>query len=263
MICVRRLLFSCCLAAGFKGMAQQSMSKADKQQPYSFLVTAKLHSTGHSPYSGIYLNHHANAEVGLLYKYGQSGAFISKNVDFVDVHSGVNFTTIGIFKSFQLSESFKLTPYLGYFFKQSHSFMDENSDMWACIVARFTINRWLAYENTALLGNLIRHYSNASLANRMNVILLIGKFKLDAYAWYNHSFNSGPHFLSTSLALTSPDWVISKTISARVQVAMMQQISNEKPDGCMKRGGLISLIVPMNLSMNERARHSPGASKNN
>lgn len=263
MICVRRLLFSCCLAVGLKGMAQQSVSKADKQQPYSFLLTAKLHSTGHSPYSGIYLNHHANAEIGALYKYRQSGAFISKNVDFADVHSAINFTTIGIFKSFHLSESVKLTPYLGYFFKQSHSFMDDNSDMWACVVARFTINRWLAFENTALLGNLIRHYSNASLANRMNAIVLIGKFKLDAFAWYNHSFNSQPHFLSTSLAITSPDWVITQTISARMQVAVMQQISNEKPDGCMSRGGLISLIVPMNLSMDKGGRHLPDTLKNN
>jgi hypothetical protein len=261
MVSVCRLLFSCCLVVGFKGMAQQSVSKADKQ-PYSLSLTAKLHSTGHSIYSGIYLNHNANAEIGLSYKYKQIGAFINKNVDFADVHSSINFTTIGVFKSFQLSESIKLMPYMGYFFKQSHSFMDDNSDAWTCVVVRFKINRWLVLENTTLLGNLIRHHSKASLANRMNALILIGKFKLDAYVWYTHSLNNGPHFVSASLAITSPDWVITQSISARVQIAVLQQISNEKPDGCMYRGGLISLIVPIDLSMNNGDRHSPDISKN-
>ena len=185
---ISRLLLSCCLALGFKCIAQQPESKADKEQPYSLLLTAKFHSTGHSPFSGSYFNHHPNGEIGLTFKTKLIGAFINKNVDFADVHSSINYTTIGIFKSFQLNESLKLTPYIGYFFKQSHSFMDDNSDAWTCVVATFTINRWLVIENSTLLGNLIRHYSKASLANRVNADILIGKFKLDAYAWYTHSF---------------------------------------------------------------------------
>jgi len=255
-MCVCRLLFACCMVIGIDGIAQQSVSKADSQQPYSLVLTAKFHSTGHSPYSGVYLNHNANAEIGLVYKYNQIGAFINKNVDFADIHSAINFTTIGIFKSFQPSGSLRLTPYVGYFFKQSHSFMDDNSDVWTCVVVNFTINRWLALENTTLLGNLIRHHSNASLANRLNAAILIGKFKLDAYAWYTHSLKSAPHFVSSSLAITSPDWVITPSISARVQVAMMQQISNEKPEGAMRHGGLVSVIVPINLAMNNSDTHS-------
>jgi hypothetical protein len=259
---VRHLLFSCFLAVGFKSIAQESVSRVGKQQSYSLLLTTKLHSTGHSPYSGFYLNHHVNAEIGLLYKYKQAGAFINKAVDIADVHSDINFSTIGIFRTFKLSESLKLTPYMGYFLKQSHSFMDDKSDMWVCAVVSLAINRWLALENTTLVGNLIRHHSQASLANRMNAAIQIGKFKIDAYAWYTHSLNRGPHFISTSLAITSPDWVITKAISARIQVAVMQHVSNEKPNGCMHRGGLISLIVPIDLSMNNIDTDSPDVSKN-
>ena len=223
------------------------MSKADNEQPYSLLLTGKFHSAGHSPFSGTYFNQNPNAEIGLSFKNAAMGAFINKNVDIADIHSSINYTSIGIFKSFPLGESVKLTPYLGYFFKQAHSLMDDNSDAWTCVVARFTINRWLVLENTTLVGNLIRHYSNASLANRINVQTLIGKFKLDTYVWYTHSLKSERHFVSGSLAITSPDWVITQSISARVQVAVMQQISNERPDGCMYRGALISLIVPVNL----------------
>jgi hypothetical protein len=248
MIIAGRLLFSCCLALGFKCIAQQPVSKADKEQPYSLILTAKFHSTGHSPFSGSYFNHHPNGEIGLSVKTKPISAFLNKNVDFADVHSSTNYTTIGILRSFQLNESVTLTPYIGYFFRQSHSFMDDNSDAWTCLVARFTINRWLAIENSTLVGNLIRHYSKASLANRVNATISIWKFKLDAYTWYTHAFNSASHFVSASLAITSPDWTITETISARLQVAVLQQISNEKPEGCMYRGGLISLIVPIDLS---------------
>lgn len=246
---VSGLLFSCCLAIGFKSMAQQPMSKADKR-PYSFLLTTKLHSTGHSIYSGACFNHDPNAEISLSYKYKQIGGFITKNIDVTDMHSFINSTSVGVFRSIRVSESLRLIPYVGYFFRQSYSFMDDKSDMWACVVLRSAVNRGLSIENTILLGNLIRHHSNTSLANRLNAAVLIVKFKLDAYVWYTHSFNNGPHFVSASLAVTSPDWVITRWISAKVQIAILQQISDEKPEDAMHRGGLISIIVPMDLSMN-------------
>jgi hypothetical protein len=256
MIRFGRLLFSCCLALGFESVAQQPVSKAVQERPYSLLLTAKFHSTGHSPFSGSYFNRHSNGEIGLLLKAKSFSAFVNKNVDFVDVHSTINYTTTGIYKTFQLNESVKITPYFGYYFKQTHSFMDDNSDAWTCVVVRITINGWLAVENSTLVGNLIRHCSKASLANRVNATISIGKFKLDGYAWYTHSFNSTSHFVSASLAITSPDWVITNSVSARVQVAVLQQIANEKPYGSMYRGGLISLIIPVDLSANNDEKKS-------
>lgn len=252
MIGAARLLFACCVAFGSKCIAQQPVSKADKEQPYSLLLTAKFHSTGHSPFSGSYFNHHSNGEIGLLFKTRQIGAFINKNVDFADLHSAINYTTVGFYRSIQLNEWVRVTPYIGYFFKQSHSFMDDNSDAWTCVVARITINKWLSVENSTLVGNLIRHYSKASLANRVNATISIWKFKLDAYTWYTHSFNSASHFISASLAITSPDWTITETVSARLQVAMLRQISNERPDDSMSQGGLISLIVPLALPVSQK-----------
>jgi hypothetical protein len=248
-----RWLFSCCLAFGFDGVAQQSVNGIVKEKPYSLLLTLKLHSTGHSPFSGTYINHHPNGELGLLFKYKHVGAFLNKNADFSDGRSGINYTTVGIFKSFVLGKSVKITPYLGYVLKQSYSFIDDNSDAWTCFVLRANITHWLAFENTALFGNLIRHHANASFANRMNAVMSIGKFKVDVYAWYTHSLKSKYPFMSASAAITSPDWIITKSISARVQVAVMQQISSRRPDGCMHGGGLVSLIVPVDLSMNNSA----------
>jgi len=242
---VRALLL--CHLFVFRSGAQQPGSKA-ADQPYSFLLTAKLHSTGHSIYSGQYLNHHPNAEINLSYKYNRFGASITKSVDVADLHSSVNFTTIGVSKSFKLSESLTVMPYVGLFLRQSHAFADDASDAWVCVIVKYRLTSFFTLENTVLVGNLIRHHTKASLANRLNATLSIGKLKVDVYGWYCHSRNSKSHFASTSLAVTSPDWVISPSISARLQVAMLQHVSPEKPEGAMKRGGLVSLIVPINLS---------------
>ena len=99
------------------GVAQQSLSKVVRQ-PYSLEVTSKIHTAGHSLYSGIYLNHHANMEMNVTYKNKLIGAFVSKYVDFVDIHSRINYATLGLFKSFRLGESVKLTPYLHNFFSR-------------------------------------------------------------------------------------------------------------------------------------------------
>ena len=256
MIGFRALLL--CHLLVFRSGAQQPASKAD-QQPYSFSLTAKLHSTGHSIYSGQYLNHHPNAEINLSYKYKRFGASITKSTDVVDLHSSVNFTTIGLSKSLKLSESLTVIPYVGLFLRQSNSFADDASDAWACVVVRYRLTSFLVVENTALVGNLIRHKKKASLANRLNAMLSIGKLKVDAFAWYCHSVNSKKHFVSTARG-SSPDWVISPSISVRLQVAMLQQVSPEKPEAAMRRGGLVSLTFPVSLSK-QALKQSPEDSK--
>jgi hypothetical protein len=228
----------------FPSGAQQPASKAD-HQPYSFSLTAKLHSTGHSIYSGQYLNHHPNAEINMSYKYKRFGASITKSVDVADRHSSINFTTIGVSESFKLTKTLTVMPYVGLFLRQSHGFADDASDVWACFVVKYRITGFFTIENTFLVSNLIRHRSKVSLANRFNATIAIGKIKLDAYAWYCRSMNSKSHFISTSVAITSPDWVISPSISASLQVAMLQQIASEKPEGSMRRGALVSLIIPV------------------
>jgi hypothetical protein len=49
------LFFSFWLAAGSIGMAQDDEESKAGTQPYSLSLTTKLHSTGHSPYSGVYI----------------------------------------------------------------------------------------------------------------------------------------------------------------------------------------------------------------
>lgn len=244
-IAVRALLL--CHLLVFRSGAQQPASKAD-QQPYSFSLTAKLHSTGHSIYGGQYINHHPNAEISLSVNNKRVGGFVTKNTDLADLRSSINFTTIGIYKPVRLTKSLTITPYVGWFLRQSHSFADDASDAWTCVVVRYKLTSFFTLENTALIGNLIRHNSKTSLANRLNATISIGKLKVDGYAWYCRSKNSKTHFVSASLAITSPDWVISPSISARLQVAVLQQIASEKPEGSMRRGALVSLIVPVNFS---------------
>ena len=245
-----------CGLISFNIAAQQPESKA-AVQPYSFSLTVKLHSTGHSMYGGQYLNHHFNSEISVSCRYRTLGGFVTKNTDIVDLHSSINYTTMGIFKSFHLGNSLTVMPYVGGFFRQSHSFADNASDGWACVVLRYQLTNFLTIENTSLVSNLIRHHTKASLVNRLNATIFIGKIKIDAYGWYCRSINSQSHFVSTSVAVTSPDWLISPSLSARLQVAILQYITAEKPEAALRRGGLISLIVPFSLSKRQIEKESP------
>ena len=232
------------------------MSKADIQ-PYSLSLTVKGHSTGHSIYGGQYLNHHPNTEISLSYKSKTLEGFITKNIDIVDLRSSINYTTMGVYKSFRLGRALTVMPYVGWFFRQSHSFADDASDGWSCVVVRYRLTDFLTVENTSLVNNLIRHHTKASLANRLNVTISIGKIKIDAYGWYCPSINSRSDYVSTSVAVTSPDWVISPSVTARLQVAILQYVTSETPEAAMRRGGLISLIVPINLSKHTVEKKSP------
>ena len=257
---VRVLLL--CQLISFNIGAQQLESKADVQ-PYSISLTSKVHSTGHSIYGGQYLNHHPNTEVSLSYRNRKMGGFITKNTDLADLHSSINYTTMGVFKSFRLSRSLTAMPYVGWYFRQSYSFSDDASDAWMCVVLKYRLTDFLTIENTTLVSNLIRHYAKASLANRLNVTISIGKFKIDVYGWYCHSIHRKSHFVSTSVGVTSPDWVISPSVSARLHVAMLQNVSSEKPEGALRRASLVSLIVPINLSKQNFANESKSDSNKN
>lgn len=240
-------MFSLWFFAGSDTRAQQPESKA-VSQPYSFEVTPKLHSAGHSLYSGVYLNHHLNLEVNATFKYKQMGVFVTKFADLADFHSPINFTTVGIYRSIDFNKFIKFTPYAGYFVMQKNSLMDKSSDLWVGFVVKASISETIWIENTLLIANLLHHAGNpTAFANRFNGAILIGKFRLDSYLWYTHSLNTELHFVGASLALTSPEWTISPSVSAKLQVSMLQKISDEKPEGALDRGVIISLIVPINF----------------
>jgi hypothetical protein len=222
------------------------VSKADDQS-YSLVLTPKVHSAGHFPYSGIYINRNPNTELGLRYEGRLVGGFISKNIDLVDVHSSLTYTTVGLFKSINLNKSIVLTPYVGYFFAQANSFMDPDSDAWASVVLRFTVNKWFLIENTSLVSNLLQHAAGTSLANRFNVRVSLKGFKFDSYTWYSYALNRKPHFVFGSFSITTPDWKLNNNISVKTQVSIVQQLSSEKPASAKKRGLLVSLIVPIDL----------------
>ena len=231
---------------GMRSLAQHTVSKADDQS-YSLVLTPKLHSAGHFPYSGSYINRNLNAELGLSYEGSMIGGFISKNIDLVDAHSSLNYATVGLFKSINLNRSIVLTPYLGYFFGQANSLMDTGSDSWAAVVVKFTVNKWFLIENTSLVSNLLQHAAGTSLANRLNVRVTIKGFRFDSFTWYSHVFKQEPHFVSGGFSITTPDWKINDNISVKTQVAMLQQLSLEKPASAKKRGLVVSLIVPIEL----------------
>ena len=240
-------MFSLWFVTGVEGTAQQSESKTGKQS-YSLEITPKLHSAGYFQYSGALFNYHPNIELNVTVDYKRLGAFITKYHDFVDSHSPVNYTTVGLYGSVEIGPQVKVTPYAGYFFAQKHSFMDKASDLWGGLVIRLTISENFWIENTTLVSSLLHHTATTSFANRLNVALMVGKFRLDSYAWYAHSMHTTLHGASTGLAVTSPKWVLSQTVSIKAQVTLLQQITQDRPVGAYEHGLIVSLIVPIECS---------------
>jgi hypothetical protein len=234
-----------------EGVAQESESKADNG-PYSLVITPRLNSAGYFPYSGTCFNYHPNVELNVTAKYKEVGAFVSKYFDFVDLRSPFNYTTVGIFGSVRINSWLKVTPYAGYFFAQKYSFMDEGSDLWAGLMIKLAITEYFWVENTSLISNLIHHPAGAGLVNRLNAVLMIGKFRLDGYTFYTHSMNTSLHGVSASFAVTSPEWTLSQKVSLKAQASFLQQITDERPAGAFQRGFIMSLIVPIDIVSNRK-----------
>ena len=242
------LAVTCCSLTNLSGQDRHaSPVVSGSRQSVEFV--AKIHSTGHSPYSGVYNNRHLNGEFNIRYSRRHFGAFVSKCVDFADMHSGLNFTTAGIHYAFQLTKSLQFLPYVGYFLDQRTSLIGEHSNLWAAAEFKWAITPRFFLKNTALFVNLDKEETAVALSNRINAQAAIGKFKVDMFIWYTHALKDAPHYASVSLAVTSPDWKLSDAVSVRVQVAGLQQISNQRPENAMVRGVLFSLIIPVEWSV--------------
>jgi hypothetical protein len=199
----------------------------------------------------VYVNRHFNGELNLQYERGKFGAFLSKAFDFTDRRSGINFATVGVYYSLPISRSFKFRPYVGYFLQQRRSLADGGSDMWAAAEFQWDVADRIMLKNTMLFGNLARPDGTVTLSNRINARAALGKFKLDLYVWYTKMFVPSPHFVSASLAVTSPDWSVTNALSVRVQLSALQQISRHRPENTMARGILLSVIVPLELGKHQ------------
>ena len=77
-------------------MAQQL--KADTIPEVTFVITPRINSTGHFPFTGSYINKNVNADINIFFERKTLGFFLFKSHDLEEKNSIVNYLQPGIFK---------------------------------------------------------------------------------------------------------------------------------------------------------------------
>lgn len=248
MICFgnRRLLMlvGFVVCASFCG-AQEKKKQTDSVPETVLIITPRLNSAGHFPFTGSLLNTHVNADLNIFYERRRTGFFLFKSVDLVDVHSGVNYFQPGIFRKFEWGSRWQMRAFVGYLFTQTQGFRDDDSDYYTAAAVYWTVNENLKVENTALFFDLSQ---SKKLANRLLISYFWKGFKLDLYVWHRWEWARSSHATSASVAIGLPKIKITNKLAIQNTVSYQGYLSAEKPSYAMQQGLLVSVAFPINAS---------------
>lgn len=227
---------------------QDSLKRAKKKTKGDFIITTRLHSTSHFPFTGSFINRHLNFDVNVYYEKNRTGFFLFKAQDLEDKHGFVNYFQPGVFRRFPVGKKVVLSFFGGYLFNQTAGFSDKDSDVWGAFNASWSINEHFKIENTALFFNLTKPELNTQWANRTVFSAMYSDFKFDLYLWHNIVFESNFQFTSGALAVTFPKIHISEKIKIQNSFMYQSYLSENKPSWSMRNGFLFTIAVPIQLS---------------
>jgi hypothetical protein len=237
-ICSVFLLFTSQLFAQTKKLTKDSIPKR------TFIITPRINSAGHFPFSGALLNKNANFDVNIFYENKGYGFFIFQSFDLEDKRSFVNYLQPGIFKKFKLAKDVQLRLFAGYVFSQTNGFRDEDSDYFTAAVVYWTIQPHLKFESTSLFFDF-NH--STKLANRFLMSYSVKGFRLDGYVWYRAVFEQNTHALSASLALHPPKAKIAGNLYIQSSISYLGYLTDTKPSFALRDGFLFSVAFPLSL----------------
>jgi hypothetical protein len=179
---------------GFQSQAQNDSLERD------LVITPRVNSAGHFPFTGALLNRHVNFDVNIFYERRKVGFFLFQSVDPINRRSYVNYFQPGVFKRFDFTPNFRIRVFYGYIFSQTIGFRDKDSDHYAATTGYWNFGKW-GIENTALFFDLTL---SAKLANRLFINYTWEKFRFDAYVWHRWAFANGFHSTSAAVAINFP-----------------------------------------------------------
>jgi hypothetical protein len=232
----------------FGASNEDSLMNIKKREKGDFIVTTRLHSVSHFPFSGSYINRHLNVDLNLFYERNRIGAFLFKAQDLEDKHGIVNYFQPGIFKRFPAGKNLTFTVFGGYLFNQTAGFSDKDSDVWTALGTTWNISNHFKIENTALFFNVTKTELNSQWANRTVISAIYRDFKFDLYIWHNIVFKTNFQFTSAALALNFPKIHLSDKIKIQNSFSYQSYLSENKPSWAMRHGFLFSIAVPIQIS---------------
>jgi hypothetical protein len=222
--------------------ANAQQQKSDTIPEVTFVITPRLNSMGHFPFTGSYINRNFNADINIFFERKTLGFFLFKSQDLEDKHSIVNYLQPGLFKKVELIASFKLRFFVGYLFAQTQGFSDPDSDYYAAVVAYWTLGSKVRLEHTALFFDLSQ---TEKLANRFVFSYLERGFKFDVLVWNRLILYDGSSSTSASLSVNFPLIKISDKVSIQSTISYQGYLTRAKPEYAMRNGALFSVSMPI------------------
>ena len=241
---IRKVLFALVIIALTCPASNAMLQQGDTTTQTIFVITPRINSTGHFPFTGALINHNFNADINIFMERKGLGFFLFKSHDLEETRSIVNYLQPGIFTTARLSSSVSTRIFLGYLFSQANSFRDADSDYYTALTLYWQISKQLRLENTALLFDLRQ---KIKLADRLLLSWKSKLFKLDLYFWQREVFHEKDHSTSAMLGVTFPQLKISKSISLLFTSSYQRYLSNNRPGFALRDGFLFSLSMPIEL----------------
>ncbi|MCB0489693.1 MAG: hypothetical protein R2820_00510 [Cyclobacteriaceae bacterium] len=207
------------------------------------VISPRLNSTGHFPFTGALINHHLNADINIFYDRHPVGFFLFKSQDLQE-KSIVNYLQPGVFATVKLSPQLKVRGFFGYLLSQAEGFRDEDSDYYTAATVYWEIAPGFRLENTALFYDLTL---GTKLAERLLLSYQVKKYKLDLYVWHRMVLDEGDHSTSAMLAFTFPQIKLSDKTTLLFTSSYQSYLTTNRPGFALKNGFLFSLAMPITV----------------
>ena len=241
---VRLLTFSLFAALILISSPIIAQEQAEDTTRRTFVITPRINSAGHFPFSGALLNKNTNIDLNIFFEHKGYGFFVFQSVDLEDNRSFANYLQPGIFKKFKLRPAVQLGLFAGYIFSQTTGFRDNDSDYFTAAVVYWTISPHLNVESTSLFFDLSQ---STKLAQRFLMSYSLKGFRLEYYLWYRVVFEQNTHALSSSLALYSPKAKIAGNLYVQTSISYWGYLTETKPSFALRNGVLFSVAFPLIL----------------
>ncbi len=213
----------------------------DSVKKATLVVTPRINSTGHFPFTGALINHHINADINIFYERQALGFFLFKSQDLREP-SIVNYLQPGLFATARLNPTLRARVFIGYLLSQAEGFHDDDSDYYTALALYWELMPAIRVENTALLYDMEQQMK---LANRTVITWQARKFKVDFYVWHRIVLEGNNHATSAMLAFTFPQFKISESTSLIFTSSYQRYLSSNRPGFALKDGFLFSVALPI------------------
>ena len=231
------------------GISNMTLAMAEVRQARDttrhtvLVISPRLNSTGHFPFTGALINHHLNADINIFYDRHPVGFFLFKSQDLQE-KSIVNYLQPGVFATVKLSSQLKVRGFFGYLLSQAEGFRDDDSDYYTAATVYWDIAPGFRLENTALFYDLTL---GTKLAERLLLSYQKKKYKLDLYVWHRMVLDEGNHSTSAMLAFTFPQIKISDKTTLLLTSSYQSYLTTNRPGFALKNGFLFSLAMPITV----------------